>query len=133
MTVYIEQEGGSIQDEDGRSIPNDTANRHYAQALQEVIEMVSTITPYAGSADELDDAIAAKQQEVSAEFQDRHTIEVRTANINAAYYLPSPAPAALKMDADIGQADVAIIFIGALGDLATVQAYDASVDPSWTP
>lgn len=133
MTIYIEQEDGSLIDEDNRTIPNSTDNRHYRQALQEVIDTVSTITPYAGSQDEIDAAILAKQSGVSQEFQDRHAIDLRTANINKAYYLPSVDPAAVKMDADIAVADVAIIFLGALGDLPTINAYNVAVDPSWTP
>ena len=130
--IYVEQENGYLVDEDGRTIPNSTSNRHWNQAQQEVIDLVSTITPYAGSTAELDAAIADVQGQIAAEFQSRHTIDLRTANINAVYYQPSPDPAAVKMNTDIGVADVAIVFVSALGDVATVNAYDAAVDPSWT-
>jgi hypothetical protein len=61
--IYTETQGGSFTSEDGLSIPNDPANRHYQQMLAEVTAGESTITPYANSTAELEqlraDAYAA--------------------------------------------------------------------------
>ena len=129
--IYVEQENGYLVDEDGRTIPNSTSNRHWNQAQQEVIDMVSTITPYAGSDAELEKAVADKQAEVKAEFTSRHGIDLLTANYNKVYYQLTANPAAVKMDADIGAADVAIVFVGALLDLSSIDGFDVMVDVNW--
>ena len=133
MIVYTELENGYLS-EGGRTIPNDPANRDYATALQQVIDLEATITPYAGSPEELADAIAEKVQEIKQEFFTRHGMQIDLANQIVAYFDPldPPTAASTKFHADIGIADVAIVFVSALLVLATVQAYDASTDPGWT-
>ena len=61
--IYTETQGGSFTSEDGMTIPNEPANRHYQQMQAEVTAGESTITPYANSTTELEqlraDAYAA--------------------------------------------------------------------------
>lgn len=45
MAVYVEQENGYLVT-GNMTIPNDKANRHYRQVLEDVKGSLSTITPY---------------------------------------------------------------------------------------
>lgn len=134
MIVYTELENGYLS-EGGRTIPNSTENRDYVTALQQVADAEATITPYAGSASELADAIVAKVGEIQQEFVTRHGIDIATANALVSFFDPldPPTAASTAFHADVGIADVAIVFVEALLNVATVNAYDAAVDPGWTP
>lgn len=133
MPTYIEQANGSLT-EGGRSIPNDPANRDYANALQEVIDLESTITAYAGSALELGEKISNKVAELQAEFFSRHGVTVTDALALAAFFNPiTPATgASTAFHADIAIAQAAKTAIEGFGDAATVDAYNVVSDPGWT-
>ena len=134
MPTYIEQENGYLT-EGGRTIPNDPANRDYAQALQEVADTLSTITPYAGSALELATVIGEKVTELKQEFFNRHGVSIADALALAAFFNPlnPPTAASTAFHADIAIAQAAEATIQGLANEPAVTAYNVVTDPGWTP
>jgi hypothetical protein len=136
--IYTETQGGSFTSEDGMSIPNEPANRHYQQMQAEVLAGESTITPYAGSQEELDAAVTAKQQEVSQEFSSISRAQGYAVGLDEMTVygqiiddMSTPRAELVKLKANADMAAIAIVFIDALGSLAAVNAYDAVADPGW--
>lgn len=134
MTVYTELENGSVTD-GTLFIPNDPLNRDWQRVQQEVLDAVSTITPYAGSAEELAAAISEKVNELRDYFYGLYGMTLENALAMSAYFDPldPPSPISAKFHADIAIAEAARLTIEALLDVPSVDAYDVSTDPSWTP
>ena len=134
MTVYTELENGSVTD-GTLFIPNDPLNRDWQRVQQEVLDAVSTITPYAGSPEELAAAISVKVAELREYFLGLYGLSIETALAISAYFDPldPPSPVSTKFHADIVIAEAARLTIEALLDVPSVDAYDVTTNPGWTP
>ena len=125
-----EQESGWLVNGD-MSVPNDPANRHAASVLEWIGEG-NVPEPEFTQEEEVDIAILGKQQEVSTQFETLEGGDLFSANANLQNYLDPSLIFTPKYLANVTAADVAIIFIGTLDDVATIHAYNAVTAPNWS-
>ena len=139
MDIYVEQESGSYTFE-GMSIPNDPANRHYQelQAKLNANPVEATITPWAGSPEELEAAKTEVQNAITQEFSNVSlqqgfitTVSEMTVFSSIIDGLTAPAADLLKLQANAQVAAVAVVVVDAYGTVGQVNAYDPVTDPGW--
>ena len=129
MIEYLESEDLQSVTGDGKTVPK--VDGGYWEVVQkQVIDGDAFITPFIGSDSELAQAIALKQAEIAQHFKWLHGYQL--VNVNAVISAPQPAltfnPNTIT---NAGIADVEIIFVGALLNKASVDAYDVINDPNW--
>ena len=134
MSIYAEREDGSLSIGD-MSIPAITANRHYRQALEEVKEGDSEITPYVKSLSEIrSDSIANIKAEGLKRIQSKVDAidSISMAKLIYKHMWPQPNPSNALL---AGEAiyDYAAGKIDQARDATQEQleSYDPATDQNW--
>ena len=136
--TYTNAENTSIKvvADDGEFHCSWPCNTWHNAVIQEWLAVPNTINPYPNA---LADAKAFKQNEIKQEFYNRSSADgipmtLDDAIAGQAVFAPvSPAtPESTRFYANIGAASAAIVFVDALIDAPTVNAYDPVNDPSWS-
>lgn len=116
---------------EGALIPDDMGNRHRARMQAEIDALEATLIPYTGSPQELIDAINVKIVELQNEFQTRTGFSFNQAAALSAVFELNASQEATDFTTNLNAYAVASIFIAALLDVATVNAYNVQTDPAW--